>query len=107
MGTTENCVNKYSLKLKEKIKNLVTDRSPKCRDCYFAYICGGVCMHHAYVTHGKIFDNVPMECKERNIIFKEGLNLLCSLNLQERRQFLLFLSLIWQKNNLRGGEIYA
>ena len=41
---------------------------------------------------------------ERETIAKEALNLLCSLNVEERRNFLLFLTSLWEKNNMKGGE---
>ena len=104
IGKDQKSVVDYTNQLNDKIKNSAIDRSADCKNCCFSYICGGVCMHHAYVMNGHIFNTVNRECVERKTIFKEALNLLCSLSVIERRKFLLFLNMIWEKNNIKGGE---
>ena len=101
MGDTNKTLMQYRQSLNTKQKNSAADRSFNCKKCCFVFICGGVCMHHAYVSTKNIFGNVLRECEERKTIIKSALNLLCSLSISERREFLLFLTKIWHDNNVK------
>ena len=104
MGGDFKSVMEASERFKKKLKSSASERCKECSKCCFVFICGGVCLHHAYLHNGKIFNRIPTECMERETIAKEALNLLCSLNVEERRNFLLFLTSLWEKNNMKGGE---
>ena len=101
IGTDDNAVERYKYILENKLKNSAADRSFNCKNCCFAFICGGVCMHHAYTSTKNIFGDVSKECEERKTVFKSALKLLCSLSVSERRNFLLFLTEIWHENNFK------
>lgn len=73
-----------------------TSRTTSCATCVFAYLCGGICYHHALSISGNEFATVPRECKHRHRLYAHVLKLLCSLTVSERRGFLLHLSKFWK-----------
>lgn len=82
---------------KDKLKNDAADRNKKCSVCPFVYLCGGTCPHHAYMHAQNEFSSVKLDCEQKILIYKETLKLICSLSIEERKRFLLFLTSLWKR----------
>lgn len=83
-------------KLKKNLKSSPIERNEECYKCVYAYICGGMCYHHA-VTKGKHeFDNVDKECYQRKLVFDNLIELICKLSKNNRRNLLLYYIKLWK-----------
>ncbi len=90
-------LDKSMAAFRNKVKTGATDRNDNCHKCAFVYLCGGACAHHAYMHSHEEFTSVDLECQQRKLIYKETLNLICKLTIEERKKFLLFLTTLWSK----------
>jgi len=72
------------------------NRNSNCLQCAYAYLCGGMCFHHAFLMTGKEFDVNYRECYYKDQLYTQTIRLLCIMSVAERRDFLLFLNQFWQ-----------
>lgn len=74
--------------------NEVSDERPyQCRECEFLYLCGGMCFHHSFEKkEGNQFAYIMSDCEYKKLLMKKSIKLLTELSINERRQFLLFIS---------------
>lgn len=101
----ENDTVKQNLEsFKKSLKDSPTTRNNQCAECIYAYLCGGMCYHHAYSSGLTEFENVPRECIQRKILFEGTIKLLCELSPKKRRNLLLFFTKLWNTN--KGGELH-
>lgn len=93
----QSTVGKRMLEFQATLKRDAGDRTLDCANCPFIYLCGGVCFHHAFSVSGAEFATVPRECVYRRQLFQNVLELLCKLDVSERRAYLLHLSRLWKE----------
>lgn len=92
-----------SIKIAERIRNFkytlgggTKNRNSDCANCCYVYLCGGICYHHSYLITSDEFNTITRECYYRDQLYSQVIEMLCTLNIAERREFLLFLSQFWQ-----------
>ena len=105
LGTVERIENvkKQMHIFKESLKSAPGERNRECKECVYSFICGGMCYHHAIMAGKNEFENVPMECFQRKILFDAIIKMICKLSTEDRRKLLLFYTRLW--NNVKGGPI--
>ncbi len=88
-----------SKKNRENIRkeNKVAKRKDGCNECSYVNLCGGVCKYHIFMSELNKIDGISKECLQRKVLFEKTLELICKLNEEERRQYLLFLSSLWDR----------
>lgn len=69
-----------------------------CPSCVYINLCGGVCSFHARRIQAKLEYEKHFECAHRQVIFEKTLELMCTLNVKQRRAFLLYLNKLWQSS---------
>lgn len=85
-------VNCYSQKMDKIIKKDVAERISSCKKCSFKYLCGGMCYHDAYSANGKRFSKVPKSCLLITYEIKSVLDIITSLNIEQRRKFISYIA---------------
>ena len=94
-------VKEKMAKFKSSLKDTPGARNAECNNCVYAFICGGMCYHHAVMAGKNQFENVPRECYQRRIMFEGIIRLICKLPTEKRRELLLFYTNLWK--TMKGG----
>lgn len=84
-------IEKYIEKMDKTIGQDVGTRISSCRECSFKYLCGGMCYQHAYIKNGKRFSKISRVCCMTQYEIKTTLNIITSLELEERRKFISYI----------------
>lgn len=85
----EEKIDCYSKRRDMELKRDVGERIKSCEKCSFKYLCGGMCYHHAISANGKRFSKIEKDCKLVQFELKSMLNIITSLSLEKRREFIL------------------
>ncbi len=81
---------------KINLKSSSIERNKECNKCVYAYICGGMCYHHAVIKGTNEFDNIHTECYQKKLIYDNLIRLICKLSKIDRRNLLLYYTKLWK-----------
>jgi len=80
-------------------KNGPGDRHKECMNCAFQFLCGGICLYQAYIKTGELFSIAKSSCRFKRHLFDQGLKFICALRGENLKEFVDFLTDLWQNED--------
>lgn len=74
-------------------------RHKECVNCPFQFLCGGICLYQAYTKTGRLFSIAESSCRFKRHFFDQGLRFICALRGEKLKEFVDFLTDLWQNED--------
>lgn len=91
----EDQVNKFDTSLKKGPQ----ERHEECKECSFAFLCGGNCLYQSYINNNDLLSIVDRCCCFKRHTFDQVIRLICELKGPDLNKYVDFLKKLWQKEN--------